>query len=197
MNTIALVGGVGVGKSYLGRQLAERLPLAQFIEEDASDNIFISEFYEDMKKWGFHSRISMLTMTVTNMLKVRPGSKYVIYDRCVQELIVFAKKLYEDGNLSEKEFKLYLQLYDAIIKVIPSPDIYIYCYCSPETALQRIHKRGRDCESKVRLNFCYDVLKRYSIWRNELSGVAVIDLDTETTIDLEKITKNIINIYDV
>jgi deoxyadenosine/deoxycytidine kinase len=190
---IALVGGVGVGKSHWGHLLTNRLSFSQFIEEDVSNNLYLNEYYLDKKKWGFHSRISMLSMVTANMSRALSKCEYVIYDRCVHELIVFAKREYEDGNLTEKEFKLYCQLYNAITTALAQPDLYIYFYCSPETALKRIHQRARECEKKIDLRFCCDVLERYDSWRRTLSEKTVIDLNTDLDIGLNELVEKIMS----
>lgn len=191
MPVIAMVGGVGVGKTYLGRMLKEKIPSAVFIEEDTAKNLYLNEFYSDMHKWGFHSRISMLAMVLSTSAGVYSQDNTVILDRCVDELIVFATKEYEDGNLTEKEFALYKQLYYGILEILPRPDAYIYIRCKPQTAYQRIHQRGRDCEKEVSIAFCEDVIRRYDTWRKQLVSEKVLDIDTDQDLDIAKIIRDI------
>lgn len=191
MPVIALVGGVGVGKTYLGRILKEKIPSAVFIEEDTTKNLYLNEFYSDMHKWGFHSRISMLAMVLSTTAGAYSQDNIVILDRCVDELIVFATKEYEDGNLTEKEFALYKQLYHGILETLPRPDAFVYFRCKPQTAYQRIHQRGRDCEKEVSLAFCEDVIRRYDTWRKQLVSEKVLDIDTDQTLDISEIIRDI------
>jgi deoxyadenosine/deoxycytidine kinase len=191
MPVVAFVGGVGVGKTHWGRRLQELLPSATFVEEDTSRNLYLSEFYSDMKKWGFHSRISMLTMVLTSMLEVRGSKDLVILDRCVDELIVFATKEYEEGNLTEKEFALYRRLYEDILELLPRPDLYVYFRCSAQTSYVRVNRRGRDCEKNVSLEFLGDVIARYDRWRAELSSDRVLDVDTDEAVDIEALADKI------
>lgn len=191
MKIIALVGGVGIGKTYYGEKICAGLQSCQFIEEDTTENLYINEFYHDMKKWGFHSRISMLSMIVSNLQKMNKDYDYIIFDRCVQELIVFARKEYEEGNMTEKEFALYSQLYKGIVHIAAEPDLYLYFYCKPQTALERIQNRGRECEKGVDLAFCEDVISRYNDWRKGLSNNKVIDINTELDINLQDLITEI------
>lgn len=191
MPVIALVGGVGVGKTYLGRKMKDLVPSSVYIEEDTTKNLYLNEFYSDMKKWGFHSRISMLSMVLSGTAGAYALDQTVILDRCVDELIVFATKEYEEGNLTEKEFALYRQLYDGILQVLPRPDVFVYVRCSPKTALQRIRLRGRECESGVSLAFCEDVIRRYDAWRSQLASDRILDIDTDTPQDAEAIIREI------
>ena len=191
MSVIALVGGVGVGKTYLGRKLSARMPSALFIEEDTTKNLYLNEFYSDMHKWGFHSRISMLAMVLSTTVNAYSSDRVVILDRCVDELIVFATKEYEEGNLTEKEFTLYKQLYGGILELLPKPDLFIYFRCSPETSYKRVNSRGRECEKNVEFSFLEDVIRRYDAWRDSLSNEKVIDLNTEEDIDISALIDDI------
>lgn len=195
MSIIALVGGIGVGKTYLGKQWKILLPSAILIEEDTTQNLYLNEFYSDMHKWGFHSRISMLAMVLQNMTKAYLQARMnniVILDRCVEELIVFATKEYDEGNLTQKEFTLYQQLYNGILQIIPRPDVFVYFRCKPETSYQRVLQRGRECEKDISLSFCEDVLTRYDTWRNRLVSCKVLDIDTDRELNAEAILQEIL-----
>lgn len=193
MPVIALVGGVGVGKTHLGRQWKELLPSAIFIEEDTTRNLYLNEFYSDMRKWGFHSRISMLAMVLQNVAQAYLQARMnniVILDRCAEELIVFATKEYDEGNLTRKEFALYQQLYDGILRILPRPDVFVYFRCKPETSYRRILQRGRACEQNISLSFCEDVLTRYDAWRNQLVSCKTLDIDTDGELDAEAVLRD-------
>lgn len=199
MSVIALVGGVGVGKTYYARQWKQLLPSAILIEEDTTQNLYLNEFYSDMHKWGFHSRISMLAMVLQNMAQAYlrdQQNNVVILDRCVEELIVFATKEYEEGNLTQKEFALYQQLYHGILQILPRPDVFVYFRCKPETSYRRIMQRGRECEKDVSLSFCEDVLTRYDSWRSKLESCKVFDIDTDMESDAEAALREILSIVN-
>lgn len=187
MPVISLVGGVAVGKTEIGRRVSALFPEIQFVEENINKNLFLNEFYSDMKRWGFHSRISMLAMILEQSGKYYSKNGVFLIDRCVNELIVFATKEFEEGNMSIKEFDLYKQLFYAIIDVLPEPDLYIFCDCSAETSFERIKKRGRECEQGVTLSFCQDVQERYRAWRKSLINANVIDINTDFECNYEKL----------
>ena len=194
MKVIALVGGVGVGKTYYGRRIASMLSNCQFIEEDTRENMYLNEFYQDMRKWGFHSRISMISMVLSNYYKISEDAQYVIIDRCVNELIVFAKKEHDEGNLTDKEFSLYSQLYEAICKSVPEPDLYVYFRCSGDTSYQRVVQRARECEKNVSKDFCIDVIQRYEKWYadNIFEKKRNVYVDTDCQVDIDKLFDQIV-----
>lgn len=192
MALIALVGGVGVGKTFFGKHFIENYPSITLVEEDVTQNLFLDEFYQDMKKWGFHSRISMLSMILNQTLPYYNQSNIIMIDRCVNELIVFATKEFEENNMTQKEFVLYKQLFNSIVQFLPKPDLYIFFDCSTNTAYERIKLRGRECEKSITISFCEDVLVRYREWRKTLDSGSVIDINTDNPIDYEKIYQRIL-----
>lgn len=137
---IAIVGGIAVGKTTIGHGLLKILPNMQFIEEDVSKNEFLEDFYGNMKRWAFHSRISTLAMIASNYDVEAADSSIILMDRCLDELITFARLQYEKGNLSVREFKVYKQLYNCLIAFAPRIDGYIYCYCDSKISMERIKK---------------------------------------------------------
>lgn len=199
MPVIALVGGIGVGKTYFGKQWKKLFPSISLIEEDTTHNLYLNDFYSDMHKWGFHSRISMMAMVLENIAQAciqEQQNNIVILDRCVDELIVFATKEYDEGNLTQKEFALYQQLYNGILKILPRPDIFVYFRCKPETSYQRVLQRGRACEKNISLSFCEDILARYDAWRYELVSCKVFDVDTDMELDAKAILQDILSLLN-
>lgn len=185
---IAVVGGIAVGKSTMVEVLSNRLENCQVILEDVSQNIFLEDFYEDMYRWGFHSRISTLSMITANYLSCDTQKyKCAIFDRCVDELITFAQMHYERGNMSQKEFSVYKSLYNSIISIAPPIDLFVYCKCSPQTSLERIKKRNRSFEQNINISYLVDLNTHYENWLNTVDARCVEIIDTNTTLDYEQI----------
>ena len=57
---VAVAGNIGVGKSTLVAKLCERLGWQPFYEPEG-ENPYLTEFYQDMRTWAFHSQIFFLT----------------------------------------------------------------------------------------------------------------------------------------
>ena len=152
---IAIVGGIAVGKSTIINKLRQSINGCVLIEEDVKNNIFLSDFYDNMKKWAFHSRISTLAMITNNYLQIPddPLPKVILMDRCVDELITFAHLHYDKGNLSSKEFAVYEMLYDSVVKLAPPIDLFIYVNCSAEKSMARIKKRNRPFEQGITIEY--------------------------------------------
>lgn len=178
---IAIVGGIAVGKSTIIKSLYDEVDDCKIIEEDVASNIFLSDFYANMKKWAFHSRISTLAMIANNYLQVPddPTPKFVLLDRCIDELITFAQLHYDEGNMSDKEFDVYKTLYHALVKLAPPIDLFIFANCAAETSMERIKKRNREFEQGITLDYINTLNRYYSNWIGTISPDRVFSLNTD------------------
>ena len=77
---ISISGGIAVGKTSLASLLNEKFQNSYVYLEEPAENSFLSDFYVNMKKWAFHSRIGMISLFSQRFLKIkeifdlRPGS---------------------------------------------------------------------------------------------------------------------------
>lgn len=192
---IAIVGGIAVGKSTILNSLSENLDNCLSIEEDVSQNIFLPNFYEDMKKWAFHSRISTMAMIANNYLNIcnHPEAEIVLMDRCLDELITFAQLHYDKGNMSDKEFAVYKMLYNSLLEFAPAIDLFLYVNCSPENSMERIKKRNRSFEQDITIEYIKKLNSYYDRWITSLNPQKVISLNTDSIISSSEIATLIKN----
>ena len=166
----------------------------KFIEEDVSKNEFLEDFYGNMKRWAFHSRISTLAMIASNYDVEAADSSIILMDRCLDELITFARLQYEKGNLSVREFKVYKQLYNCLIAFAPRIDGYIYCYCDSEISMERIKKRNREFEQGIDKTYVDKLNGEYDEWIGSLEQEKVYRINTGEKVDLQKVKDFILSI---
>lgn len=191
---IAIVGGIAVGKTTIGNTLLSIYGNLKFIEEDVSKNEFLKDFYGDMKRWAFHSRISTLAMIASNYVVDNVEEDIILMDRCLDELITFARLQFEKGNLSEREFRVYSQLYNKLLSFAPKIDGYIYCHCDSNISLERIKKRNREFEQGIDINYLNKLNEEYDSWIKTLNPKKVFRIDTSEKIDIEKVMKFIVEV---
>ena len=104
---IIVAGNIGVGKSSLVGLLCHKLGWQPFFEPEA-ENPYLSDFYQDMHSWGFHSQIFFLShrLELHQNLLTFPGS--IILDRSIYEdAEIFAHNLYLQGHLSARDYETY------------------------------------------------------------------------------------------
>jgi deoxyadenosine/deoxycytidine kinase len=159
---VAIAGNIGVGKSTLTCILAEALGWKPFYEA-VDENPYLADFYADMRRWSFHSQVFFLSRRLQHhrQLVDHPGS--VVQDRSVYEdAEIFARNLYDQGQMSPRDYGAYHDLYEGIRAFLPPPDLLVYLRGSVDTLLARIKLRGRDFERDIspdyldRLNILYD-----------------------------------------
>jgi len=179
---IAIAGNIGVGKSTLARLLGQRLEWQPFYEP-VTENPYLSDFYKDMRAWGFHSQIFFLSHRLQIHLDLLnyPGS--VIQDRSIYEdAEVFAQNLFLQGTLAERDWNTYWALYQSMTEFLPPPDLMIYLRASEETLLKRIEQRNRDYEKKIQPEY----LKRLNdLYENWIHGFTLCPVLTVPADDLD------------
>ena len=159
---IIIAGNIGVGKSTLTGMIAEQLGWEPFFEPHEG-NPYLSDFYADMPRWAFQSQIFFLSRRLRHHQQIMAHPTTVLQDRSVYEdAEIFAKNLYRQGQISERDYRCYRDLYETVIELLPTPDLVVYLRADVETLLARIALRGRDYERNIphaylaQLNALYD-----------------------------------------
>ncbi len=159
---VAIAGNIGVGKSTLTQILASAFDWKPFFEA-VDENPYLADFYADMRRWSFHSQVFFLSRRLQHhrQLVDHPGS--VVQDRSVYEdAEIFARNLFEQGQMAERDYTAYHDLYEGIRAFLPPPDLLVYLKADVEALQSRIRQRGRDFERHIsrdylaRLNVLYD-----------------------------------------
>lgn len=176
---IAVAGNIGVGKSTLVRLLSERLGWKPFYEPVA-ENPYLPDFYQDMRAWSFHSQVFFLThrLLIHKQLIDYPDS--AIQDRSVYEdAEVFARNLFHQGNMRERDYETYRELYRVLTKFLPPPDLVIYLRASETTLLDRIHARGRDYERQIQTVYLQRLNEFYEAWISDFNLCPVLTVPAD------------------
>ncbi len=176
---IAVAGNIGVGKSTLTALLTEGLGWEPFYEA-VDDNPYLADFYRDMRLWSFHSQVFFLSRRLRHhrQLLDRPGT--VVQDRTVYEdAEIFAENLYRQGNMSERDYRTYRELYEAMGLFLPPPDLIVYLRASVPTLQKRIRMRGRDFEQEVSAEYLGQLNQLYEEWIDGFSLCPVLTVPSD------------------
>ncbi len=176
---IAIGGNIGAGKSTLTRLLATHLEWEPFMEA-VDDNPYLADFYQDMWRWSFHSQIYFLSRRLRHHRALVDHPNSVVQDRSVYEdAEIFARNLYRQGNMGERDYKSYRELYEVLASFLPPPDLIVYLQASVDTLLQRISHRGRDYERDISRDYLERLNVLYEEWANtfSMSPVLVLNVD--------------------
>jgi deoxyadenosine/deoxycytidine kinase len=176
---IAVAGNVAVGKSTLTQLLSEYLCWEPFYEA-FDDNPYLADFYKNMQTWSFHSQVFFLSRRLSHHRQIveRPGT--VVQDRTVYEdAEIFARNLHMQGHMTERDWQSYWDLYQAVITILPPPDLVIYLRASVPVLQERIRQRGRDYEQEISPDYLAQLNKLYEEWVEGFTCCPVLTVPTD------------------
>lgn len=176
---IAIAGNIGSGKTTLAGLLARHYGWEAHYEE-VDENPYLTDFYNDMKRWSFSLQISFLKSRFSQIVKIREGTQSVVQDRTIYEdSVIFAANLYDMGLMSPRDYENYSGLFNLMSSLIAPPDLLIYLRASVPTLVRQIEKRGRPYESGIRLDYLRRLNERYEGWIRgyQESNVLIVDVD--------------------
>lgn len=160
-NYIAIAGNIGAGKSSLTRLLANHLSWTPYFES-VEDNPYLSDFYEDMRRWSFNLQVYFLSSRFEHQVDILKGKNNFIQDRTMYEDVeIFAKNLHEMGLMSDRDFKNYNSLFQVMVQFIRPPDLLIYLKAKVPTLVRQIQQRGREFENTIRIDYLERLNKHY------------------------------------
>ena len=176
---IAVAGNMGVGKSTLTNLLVNTFDGTPFYEA-VDDNPYLTDFYQDMRQWSFHSQIFFLTSRLRSHREILGHPRTVIQDRSIYEdAEIFARNLYQRGNMSDRDFNVYRSLYQEFTQFLPAPDLIIYLKASVPTLIERILRRGRDFEQDVSPLYLQQLNELYDAWIEDFTLCPVLTVDAD------------------
>lgn len=182
---IAVAGNIGSGKTTLTRLLAKHYGWEPYFE-DAAGNPYLSDFYDDMKRWSFNLQVCFLKSRFHQLIEIRKKEQTIIQDRTIYEdAHIFAPNLFEMGLMTSRDFANYRKLFDLMTSLITPPDLLIYLKASVPTLVDHIQKRGREYEESIRLDYLKNLNNRYNDWiyTNYKGNVLIIDADAVDFLD--------------
>ncbi len=171
---VAVTGNIGAGKSTLTGLLANSFGWQPFYEANA-ENPYLADFYEDMPRWSFQSQIFFLSKRLEHhrQLVDYPGS--VVQDRTVYEdAQIFARNLYKQGRMTDRDYETYCRLYEAIASFLPPPDLIVYLEASTPKLLHHIEQRGRAYEQNIEAEYIEQLNTLYHEWISDWTYCPVL-----------------------
>lgn len=176
---IAIAGNVGVGKSTLTEKLAAHFGWTPFYEA-VDDNPYLADFYRDMKTWSFHSQIFFLSRRLRHHKDLMRHPNHVVQDRTVYEdAEIFAANLFRQGNMHERDYRSYRELYEVMVELLPPPSLMVYLKASVPTLLRRIAKRGREFEQDIDPQYLERLNGLYNGWIDGFTLCPVLTINAD------------------
>ena len=199
---IAVAGNIGTGKTTLTQMLSRRFGWTPHFEA-VTDNPYLADFYANMSRWSFPLQIFFLNNRFRAHQTVTQGSDSSIQDRSIYEdANIFARNLFEQGQMEERDYKNYLDLYSNMCQFLTPPDLTIYLRKSLPKLKSQIAMRGREYEKNIPDEYLANLNRYYNDWMEnyDLGKKLIIDSDSLDFVnrsgDFDFIAKSILTTLD-
>ena len=202
---LSIEGNIGSGKSTVINTLKEYYkssdkssnkvyfleePVSEWVEfKDSDGKNIIEKFYEDQEHYSFSfqmmayiSRLALFRKAISENYDIIITERSMFTDKNV-----FAKMLYDSGNMRCIDYQIYNKWFDEFVDIIKNMKI-VYIRTSPEICNKRIIKRARLGEN-IPINYLQDCHYYHEIWLSdpefmEKGNVLVINGNEETNTSL-------------
>lgn len=182
---VAIAGNIGAGKTTLTKLLAKHYKWEPHFESVA-ENPYLDDFYNEMERWSFNLQIYFLNSRFRQILDIRESGKNVIQDRTIYEdAHIFAPNLHAMGLMTNRDFSNYLSLFELMERLVEPPDLLIYLRGSISTLVGQIHRRGREFENSISIDYLSRLNERYEAWISKYTKgkLLIIDVDSLNFVD--------------
>ncbi|GAB3719559.1 deoxynucleoside kinase [Spirosoma lituiforme] len=186
---IAITGNIGAGKTTLAEQLAEHYGW-EVLYEAVEGNPYLADFYSDMPRWAFNLQVYFLNSRFAQVKRIvdiqqsnqrhQDQSHTVVQDRTIYEdAAIFARNLYQSGDMLERDFKTYRDLFANMTSFVQPPDLMIYLRASLPKLRQQIQKRGRSFEQSISDEYLNSLNQLYEefVGSYQLGPLLIVDVD--------------------
>jgi len=175
----AIAGNIGAGKTSLVELLSKHYKWEPHFE-DVIDNPYLDDFYMHMERWSFNLQVYFLNSRFRQLMNLNRSEKSFVQDRTVYEdAYIFAPNLHSMGLMNQRDFNNYQSLFELLESMIKAPELLIYLRSSIPNLVNKIHKRGREYENSISIEYLSRLNERYEAWIStyEKGKLLVIDVD--------------------
>jgi deoxyadenosine/deoxycytidine kinase len=173
---ISIDGNIGSGKSTLMGKLKTYFSnnknvvfLKEPVDEwetitDENGVTILEKFYGDSTKYGFSFQIMAYISrldVIRKEIKKNPDAIFISERSLFTDKLVFAKMLFDSGNIELVNYKIYLKWFDTFAEDFPVSKV-IYVNTDPEICHMRIEKRSRTGESNIPLEYLQNCHKYHN-----------------------------------
>jgi deoxyguanosine kinase len=177
---IIVEGNIGAGKSTFLRLIKDLLDVQVVYEpheqwQNIDGENILDSFYKDKNRWAYtFQSYAFITRIMAQEQADKTSHKFLqILERSVySDRYCFAKNLFEMGEMTSLEWKLYQDWWGWFVKhYTKKPSGFIYLQTPPQVCYERLLKRARSEESAVPLNYLSMLHTQHENWLIHKQGV--------------------------
>lgn len=176
---VAVAGNIGAGKTTLTGLLARHYGWRPHYEAVA-ENPYMEDYYRDIHRWSFCLETFFLKERFRDLLEISRTGEDVIQDRSIFEGVhVFAANNQAMGNMDERDYDTFMELFEQMTSVARIPDLMIYLRASIPHLVANIQRRGRGYEQGIPIDYLQRLNERYDdfIFHKYRGRVLTIEVD--------------------
>ena len=171
---IGIAGNIGSGKTTLTEMLAAHYGWTPKYES-VTYNPYLEDYYKDIPRWSYNLETYFLAQRFQDLLDISRSDGVIIQDRTIMEGVhIFVANNYDMGNLSQRDYETYMQLFNLMMSMVREPDLLIYLKSSVPHLVSRIQQRGREYEQSISLDYLAGLNERYESWIGSYQGNLLI-----------------------
>ena len=176
---IGIAGNIGSGKTTLTEMLAAHYGWTPKYES-VTYNPYLEDYYKDIPRWSYNLETYFLAQRFQDLLDISRSDGVIIQDRTIMEGVhIFVANNYDMGNLSQRDYETYMQLFNLMMSMVREPDLLIYLKSSVPHLVSRIQQRGREYEQSISLDYLAGLNERYERWIGSYQGnLLIVDSDS-------------------
>ncbi|HOE94910.1 MAG TPA: deoxynucleoside kinase [Candidatus Cryptobacteroides sp.] len=171
---IGVAGNIGSGKTTLTELLSKHYGWTPQYES-VTFNPYLEDYYKDIPRWSYNLETYFLAQRFKDLLAISKSKETIIQDRTLMEGVhIFVENNREMGNLSERDYQTYMQLYSIMMSMVKPPELLIYLRSGIEHLVSNIQKRGRDYEQGMSIEYLSGLNRHYEEWISSYNGKLLI-----------------------
>lgn len=176
---IVIAGNIGSGKTTLTQLLARHYGWRARMES-VTHNPYLEDYYKDMRRWALNLEVFFLKERFRDLLTINRSKRTIVQDRSIYEgVYIFAANNHDLGNMSDRDFKTYMGLFNSMMMVAREPDLMVYLRASVPHLVGNIQKRGRAYEQDMQLSYLKQLNDRYNRFMTEQYHGCAITIDVD------------------
>ena len=143
--------------------------------ENFQGNPFWKQFYSDTERFAFEAEVTFLLQHF-NYIKVASNQNGIF----VCDFSLVLDRAYVDVTLRGEKRKVFLAVYDEVLRSLPQPNLLVHLRCGEHEELARIQRRSRAEERGIEIAYLRAINEAVGYHATEMrKEMEVLEIDSE------------------
>ena len=92
------------------------------------------------------------------------------------------------GLMPKRDYENYLSLFETMLHLVKAPDLLVYLESSIPNLVNKIHKRGREYEKTISIEYLSRLNERYEAWITNYDSGKLLKINVDNLDFVEEIS---------